>query len=223
MCRNNEKQFDAETCLESIRETRKRLSSCDFQGIERYLIGKRDKTIMLFLELGEIIEKNIDIFFCPNIRWRDRFSNKSFGKETGQNPVHFYVQGDGILYVWLDKGILFIWNEKTKRAVFISHNKGGTTDYHTYNTYHGFHFFDEWVNGGYPSNGYERFSVTPTMENYFPKEQPIFLQDYMKLKEKVDDDYENALLCKQLLEEGLKEILESEKKYLRGMRELNLL
>jgi hypothetical protein len=84
-----------------------------------------------------------------------------------------------------------------------------------------FHFFGEFENGQHSTEGYTRLSFYPSIANYFPNVcPPVTFNDWSALKKNVDEDYKNAVDCRNLLIQAVKEIQEDEQNYLMGIREL---
>lgn len=203
-----------------IRAARYDCEGLDFKDVERYCIDKRDETLTIFLEMENFIQKNLDIFYRPNDTLVKRASNPNYGMVNEHNRVCVFPNGKNQYYVWIDKGIMFYLN--AGEVVYISkmvanREEKWNTAFENLN----FHFFDEFENGHHPTEGYARMSFYPNIANYFPNIcPPVTFNEWSALKKNVDEDYNNAVDCRNLLIRAVKEIQEDELKYLDGVRAL---
>ena len=207
-------------CVVEIRAARYDYEGLDFKEVEKYCIAKRDETLTIFLEMENFIQKNLDIFYRPNDTWVKRASNSNYGMVNEHNRVCVFPNGKNQYYIWVDKGIMFYLNEG--EVVYISKmvDKRGEKWNNAFDN-HKFHFFVEYENGQHPTEGYTRLSFYPSIANYFPNIcPPVTFNEWSALKKNVDEDYKNAVDCRNFLIQAVREIQEDELKYLEGIREL---
>ena len=202
-----------------IRAARYDYEGLDFNDVGQYCIEKRDETLTIFLEMENFIQKNLDIFYRPNETCVKRTSNSNYGMVNGHNRVCVFPDGKNKHYIWVDRGIMFFLNDG--KVVYISKMIARGEKWNTAFDNFKFHYFPEFDEAGkHPTEGYTRLSFFPRMENYFPKENPVTFSDWSNLKKRVDEDYNNAVDCRNLLVQAVKGIQEDEQKYLDGIRAL---
>jgi len=211
-----------------IRATRFDYECVDFKDVERYCIAKWDETLYIFLEMQHFIQTNLDVF----VRTLDVLSprskgNPEFGRTNGRNRVCHFGGSDFLSarnvckhLVWVDGGIAFLLNGKTVVGISKMNPKEDDWVWNTCRELHTFNFFSDWSVEDTPNKGYTRFDSAPTVEDRFRNEHPSTFEGWKSLKEKVDEDYKDALECKNLLVKAVKGIQEDERKYLDGIREL---
>lgn len=208
-------------CVVEIRAARYDYEGLDFKDVEKYCIAKRDETVTIFLEMENFIQKNLDIFYRPTDKWVMRAAaSNNYGMVNEHNRVCVFPNGKNQYYIWVDMGIMFFL--KDGKVVYISKmvDKRGEKWNTAFDNFK-FNFFDEFdENGNHPTEGYTRLSFFPSIEHYFPNANPVTFNDWCALKKKVDEDYKNAVDCRNLLIRAVKEIQEDELKYLEGIREL---
>ena len=207
-------------CVVEIRAARYDYEGLDFKEVERYCIEKRDEALTIFLEMENFIQKNLDVFYRPTDTWVKRTAaSNNYGMKNEHNRVCVFPNGKNQYYVWIDRGIVFYLN--AGKVVYISKmvDKRGEK-WNTAFDNHKFHFFDEFENGQHPTEGYTRLSFYPSIANYFTNASPVTFNEWSALKKNVDDDYENAVDCRNLLIQAVREIQEDELNYLEGIREL---
>ena len=207
-------------CVVEIRAARYDYEGLDFKEVERYCIEKRDETLTIFLEMENFIQKNLDVFYRPNDKWVKRAAaSNNYGMKNEHNRVCVFPNGKNQYYIWIDGGIMFFLNDG--KVVYISKMVDKGEKWNTAFDNFKFHFFDEFENGQHPTEGYTRLSFYPGIANYFPNENPpVTFHEWSALKNKVDEDHKNAVECRNLLIQAVKEIQEDELKYLEGIREL---
>ena len=207
--------------LATIRLAKREYRVMDFKDVEKYCIAKRDETLTIFLEMESFIQKNLDIFYNPDDKWVKRSSaSNDYGMVNEHNRVVAFQYVQGQYYIWIDGGIVFYLNAGV--VVYISkmiERSGMKWNCASDNLrFHYFPEFDE--KGKRPTEGYTRFSFFPRMENYFPKENPVTFSDWSDLKKRVDEDYRNAVECRNFLIQAVKEIQEDEQEHLNGIKAL---
>ena len=200
----------------------------EFADVERYCIAKWDETLCVFLEMQHFIQSNLDVFVDSDdvLSPRSR-GNPEFGRTNGRNRVCHFGGNDFLSarnvckhLVWVDGGIAFLLNGKTVVGISRMNLKEEEWVWNTCRELHTFNFFSDWSIEDTPNKGYTRFDSAPTMEDRFRNEHPSTFEDWKSLKERVDEDYKDALECKNLLVQAVKGIQEDERKYLDGIREL---
>lgn len=208
------------TSVANIRLAKREYRALDFKDVEKYCFAKRDEALTIFLEMEDFIQKNLDIFYTTKDNWtKRREENSNYGMKNEHNRVHVYFASDYKQYVWIDNGIMFIVN--AGKVVYISKMEERLAPKeNTAFDNHKFNYFCEWVDGRHPEEGYSRYSFYPRIENYFSCATPATFVQWSNLKRKVDEDYENAVECRKLLAQAVKEIQEDEQKYLDGIRAL---
>lgn len=203
---DKEEQKDVNSWVKELKKIRKEVEHINFSDVADYCVARREETIKLFLEMAKFIEDNIDVFYNPDWKWVA--SNKCYDAlKNLYNPVLGYSKSNKeYIHFWIPGGLKFLYHLTSKRVLWITHEHGLPTssrdtspDMEKWK----YNFFDFWKNGGqYPIEGYEQYVKTPAYESYFGK-KPDFPQAYFHLKKKVDEDWENAKICRACLKEAI--------------------
>ena len=199
-------QANVDSWLKETRSIRKTIANMSFSDVAAYCVAKREDTIKLFMEMSQFLEDNIDMFLPDD------------AKEGNVNtPVNVYASGDYI-HVWIDDGIKFLLHVPSTRVLWVTHEQGKKTYNYDLDGIH-YHFFTFWDKGRYPKNGYETYLKSPTFESYFG-ELPSNLQWCFDIKDKVDEDWRNANICKDCIKKAIVAISDCEKALLSKIKEV---
>lgn len=219
---DKEEQDDVDSWLKDIRKTREEVEQTNFSDIVDYCVARREETIKLFLEMSTFLEDNIDVFYNPNWKWVQ--SNKCHNAlMNDHNPVLGYSGSKSTVNLWIPGGIKFFFNLSMKRVLWITHerysdfnvDRGTTSDMERLR----YNFFSFWNNGEYPLFGYEKYVCTPSFECYFGA-LPDSPHGYFNIKAKVDNDWENAMICKKCLKEAIVTIHDCDKELLSQIKNM---
>lgn len=218
---NGEDQDTVNSWMKELREIRKEIGQTNFQDVADYCVARREETIKLLLEISKFLEDNIDVFYDANWKWTDTDMGQ-YILMNPNNPVLVSApQGhrgkDDYLRIWIPGGIKFLLQLATTRVVWVTHENKLQYPYRTKTSPDmeewKYNFFELWKFGQYPNEGYEQYVKTPVYENYFGK-RPDTPQGYLYIKEKVDEDWENANICLTCLKNAIAKILDCDKKLL---------
>ena len=220
---DKEEQVDVASCLTSIRETRRKIERTKFDDIADYCVARREETIKLFLEMSKFLEDNIDVFYNPDWEWVP--SNRCREAQMNKyNPVQIYRGSDkNYMHIWITGGLKFLFHLPSKRVLWITHEQGitiGSAASMSINMEKWkYNFFSLWDGGRYPTFGYEQYVKTPTFETYFGA-KPKFPQEYFDFKKKVDQDWENAKICRACLKKAIITIKDCDKELLSNINNM---
>lgn len=197
--------------LKSIRDNRVDINkkSLELDKVVEYCIDRHDRSLTKLLEMERFLEQNLDLFYIPEDTFIQRSSSdKNWGCRNYRNNVLMYRNASGtIVQLWLDHGLTFWYVPQTKKVVYIGHNldekvsyigsgiSGNSSCHHV-----AYNFFPMYVDGNFPSDGYERFFVPPTSLSIDSRSLTSY--EYVsELKKKVDADHENVIkACKCLVD-----------------------
>ena len=212
--------------IKSLLANRELLKKVEYSDVEKYCLDKHEETLALLLEMGNWIEKNMGLFIAAFPSFQ-RGHSEYVGYKNNVTKVLYYKDNAGKntrFTIWLDQGIYFWWIVETKRVVFLSHNIGeGDRDSKVctgghYKTYKFFSQYDE--HHDIPTVGYERF-FDPCHETstIFGRKLDTY-EDWAKLKEDVDFDWNLACKTRKCLVDAFHSIVNDEAEYLRKINEL---
>ena len=212
---------DVDSWLKDIRNARKEVEQTNFSDIADYCVARREETIKLLLEMSKFLEDNIDVFYNPNWKWVK--SNRCAGAlMNSYNPVLGYAGSKETINLWIPGGIKFLLRLSDKRVLWISHERHPRYTHSETNPdmekWH-YNFFAFWEEGQYPKEGYEKYVKTPAFELYFGN-LPTIPQGYFNLKNKVDEDWENAKVCRDCLKEAIVTIHTCDKELLSQIKNM---
>ena len=221
---NNEEMAEVGSWVKEIRILRKKISDTKFDDIADYCVARREETIKLFMEMSKFIEDNLDVFYNPNWEWVP--SNKCWEAQMNKyNPVQTYKKTDkDYLHIWISGGLKFLLRLSSKRVLWITHerelsssSKDTTPDMEKWK----YNFFNFWDGGEYPTEGYEKYVKTPTFETYFGA-KPKSPQEYIDIKRKVEQDWENAKACQACLKKAIIAINDCDKELLSNINSMKV-
>ena len=126
-----------------------------------------------------------------------------------------------IAWVWFPGKIQFLFNMDSNKCLFVSYRKNLEQDWGSNDQYKwkGFNYIECAKNDNYDV-GVESLVRTPSMDTYFPDVHLQLLGDYKSFLNKIDEDYENAVKCKELFNQTIEQIAKSEEEYLKLADEL---
>lgn len=201
---DKEEQENVDSWIKDLREARKEVEQTNFSDIADYCVARREETIKLFLEMSKFIEDNIDVFYNPEWKWVQT-SKCNNALMNINNPILGYSRNTDFIHLWIPGGIKFLLRLSDKRVLWISHERHPRYTHSETNSdmekWH-YNFFNFWEDGHYPKEGYEKYVKTPAFELYFGN-LPTIPQGYFNLKNKVDEDWENAKVCRDCLKEAI--------------------
>ena len=206
-----------------IRANCKKAVKVDFAQIQRYAVACHEDTLLKLMELAQEIEDAKDIWFPTGVIWND------VGDRVLENPItgvkaRFIKRDDQerrYAWVWVRGKIQFFFDLATDTCLFVTvRERYKTEDYGnspdgwmSYNYIHWTGTDDKMLN-------LSDMVGTPCVENYFPKVHLTFLSEHKKLVECVEDDYDQALKCKEALELSFEDINSASNEYVNLANEL---
>ena len=218
---DKEDQKNVDSWIKDLRKVRTEVKHTNFSDIVDYCVARREETIKLFLEMSKFIEDNIDVFYDPNWKWV-QFNTCHNALKNRYNPILGYSTSKETINLWIPGGIKFFFNLLEKRVFWITHerysnfnDKDTSPDMERWR----YNFFFFWDNGKYPSCGYEKYVRTPSFECYFGA-LPDSPHGYFDIKAKVDEDWENAKLCRTCIWEAIETIHTCDKELLSKINDM---
>lgn len=206
--------------LAKIRANANKARQIDFAKMRQYAVERHEDTLNILIGLSLEIEKLHDIWFPHNIIWHSVDSNSLHNPFTGVK-LSYRQQDKKIAWVWFPGKIQFLFNMNTNKCLFVSYRKNLEQDGGSYDQYKwkGFNFLECAKNDNY-NDGIESFVKTPSWETYFPDIHLQLLGDYQGFLNKIDEDYENAVRCRELFNQTIELIAKNEEEYLKLAAEL---
>lgn len=182
----------------------------DYGRMCRFAVGRHEDALYILMEVASDIEKLASIWFPAGITWRTFRTNHLVNPLTGVH-ISYVNKEKRIAWVWLPGGIEFLFNLSTDKCLFVTLRKDMMSE-DPY-SFKSFHFINQVDDKTY-SHGVESLVRTPTVETYFPEIKLDLLSDYKSLLESVNEDYEMAVKCKELIDTAIESIAKNEEAYL---------
>ena len=206
--------------LAKIRANANKARLVDFAKMRQYAVERHEDTLDILIGLSLEIEKLRDIWFPYGIVWHSIDSNSLHNPLTGVK-LSYRNRDKNVAWVWFPCKIQFLFNMNTNKCLFVSYRKNLGQDGGSYDQYKwkGFNFLECAKNDNY-NDGIESFVKTPSWETYFPDIHLQLLGDYQGFLNKIDEDYENAVRCKELFNQTIELIAKNEEEYLKLAAEL---
>lgn len=210
--------------VDRIQAIRQQALKVDFEKMKQYAVSRHEDTIRTLMEVACDIEDTITDFW-----FTDGITLDAIGDNVMRNPLTGvrarYVQGvpsSGRVWVWYPGRVQFLLDVKNTKVKSILHRRTSVAedsrrsdDVYRYDNFKFLNCGDERVPGGL-----ERFLKSPTFECYFPGVKPTQLDEYKKILDQVDEDYNLAVKCRESLAIAKVEIVENGQKWLEEAEEL---
>lgn len=206
-----------------IRANCRKAVKVDFGAIQRYAVARHEDTLLKLMELAQEIENANDIWFPSHVTWNE------VGNDVLENPItgvkaRFVKRDDEArryAWVWVCGKIQFFFDLKTNTCLFVTvrekyndeYDSNGSGGWKTYR-------FIPWTGTDDKMLNLSDMVGTPCVENYFPKVHLTFLSEHQKLVEQVENDYDQALKCKEALELAFEDIGKASSAYMNLANEL---
>ena len=202
----------------------RKAAKVDFAAIQRYAVACHEDALLKLMELAQEIENAKDIWFPANVTWKD------MGGNVCENPItkvkiRFIredVQPSRYAWVWVSGRIQFFFDTTTDTCIFVSvrdereNDKYDSSDYDMWKRYR----FIPWTGMDDKMLNLSDMVGSPCVENYFPNIHLTFLSEHQRLVEAVESDYDQALKCKEALEQAFEDIGRASNEYMSLANEL---
>ena len=203
--------------ISRIRSMRQLACGVDYARMRQFAVNRHEDTLKILMEVAEDIEKLCSIWFPRDIIWH------SLGGDKFQNPftgayLSYENKENRVAWVWVIGGIQFLFNLGTDRCLYVAH-RDPINDCGASNHWKSFNYVDRVKDVTY-SHGIESLVKTPVFEEYFPNVKLEILSDYEKLLTQINEDYNNALKCRELLDKTIEDIAKNEEEYMERARNL---
>ena len=194
----------------------------DFAAIQRYAVACHEDALLKLMELAQEIENANDIWLPAGVTW------KKVGDNVAENPItkvklRFIKRDDEssrYAWVWVSGKIQFFYDLTTRTCIFVSvrEEKCGydSNDCDRWKRYK----FIPWTGIDDKMLNLPDMVGSPCVETYFPNIHLTFLSEHQKLVEAVESDYDQALKCKEALEQAFEEIGRASSEYMNLANEL---
>jgi hypothetical protein len=203
--------------ISKIRSMRQLACGVDYARMRQFAVNRHEDTLKILMEVAEDIEKLCSIWFPRDITWHSLSSDKLQNPFTG--AYLSYVNKDKrVAWVWVRGGIEFLFNLRTNKCLYVAH-RDPINDCGASNQWKSFNYVDKVKDETY-SHGIESLVTAPVFEEYFPKVKLEILFDYEQLLTKINEDYNNALKCRELLDKTIEDIAKNGETYMQTIRNL---
>lgn len=206
-----------------IRANCRKALKVDFAAIQRYAVARHEDTLIKLMELAQEIEAATDIWFPAGVIWNDLEDSVLENPITGVK-ARFIKRDDQArryAWVWVRGKIQFFFDLKTNTCLFVTVREKYNTEYDGngsggWKSYR----FIPWTGTDDNLLNLSDMVGTPCVENYFPKVHLTFLHEHQRLVEQVETDYDQALKCKEALEQSFEDIGRASNEYMNLANEL---
>lgn len=202
-----------------IKSMRQLACGVDYARMRQFAINRHEDTLKILMEVAEDIEKLCSIWFPRDITWH------SLGSDKLQNPftgayLSYVDKEKGVAWVWVRGGIEFLFNLKTDKCLFVAHRDPiNDNEYSTSYKWKSFNHVEQ-VNDDTYTHGIESLVKAPAVDTYFPKVKLELLSDYEQFLVRINEDYNNALKCRELLDKTIEDIAKNGETYMQTIRNL---
>ena len=203
--------------ISRIKSMRQLACGVDYARMRQFAVNRHEDTLKILMEVAEDIEKLSSIWFPHDIIWHSLSSDKLENPFT-KAYLAFVDKENRVAWVWVRGGIQFLFNLKTNKCLYVAH-RDPINDCGSSNQWKSFNYVDRVKDETY-SHGIESLVKTPVVEEYFPNVKLEILFDYEQLLTKINEDYNNALKCRELLDKTIEDIAKNEEEYMERARNL---
>ena len=191
----------------------------DYARMRQFAVNRHEDTLKILMEVAEDIEKLCHIWFPRDITWHTISSDKLQNPFTGAYLA--YVDKEKrVAWVWVRGGIEFLFNLRTNKCLYVAHRDPiNDNEYSVSYKWKSFNHVAQVDDDTY-SHGIESLVKTPTVDTYFPKVKLELLSDYEKFLTQINEDYNNALKCRELLDKTIEDIAKNGETYMQTIRNL---
>lgn len=184
----------------------------DYARMQRFAVARHEDALSILMEVASDIEKLAQIWFPNGIIWHTVRTNQLVNPLTGIR-VSYVNEKKKVAWVWLKGGIEFLFNLSLNKCLFVTRRKDAvdmSEDAYSFKHYR----FIKQVDDDTYSRGIECLVKSPSVETYFPGVNLELLSEYKSLLDCVNEDYEMAVNCRELLDTTLEGIEKNEEAYL---------
>lgn len=206
-----------------IRANFRKAEKVDFGAIQRYAVARHEDTLLKLMELAQEIENAHDIWFPSHVTWNE------LGDRVLENPITgvkaYFIRRDDearrYAWVWVRGKLQFFFDLKTNTCLFVTVREKYNDEYDS-NSSSGWksYRFIPWTGTDAKLLNLSDMVGTPCVENYFPNVHLTFLSEHQKLVEQVENDYDQALKCKEAFELAFEDIGKASNEYMNLANEL---
>lgn len=205
--------------ISRIRSMRQLACGVDYARMRQFAVNRHEDTLKILMEVAEDIEKLCYIWFPHDITWHSLSSDKLQNPFTGAY-LSYVNKEKRVAWVWVKGGIQFMFNLRTNKCLYVAHRDPiHDNEYSISYKWKSFNHVVQVDDDTY-SHGIESMVKTPTVETYFPKVKLELLSDYEQFLMQINDDYENALKCRELLDKTIEDIAKNGEAYMKTVRNL---
>ena len=192
----------------------------NYARMRQFAVNRHEDTLKILMEVAEDIEKLRSIWFPRDITWHSLSSDKIQNPFTGVYLAYVVNDNRRVAWIWVRGGIEFLFNLKLNKCLFVAHRDPiNDIEYVTSYRWKSFNHVEP-VNDDNFSRGIESLVKTPVVEAYFPNVKLEVLSDYEKLLTQINEDYDNALKCRELLDKTIEDIAKNGESYMETARNL---
>lgn len=191
----------------------------DYARMRQFAVNRHEDTLKILMEVAEDIERMCSIWFPSGITWHSLSSDKVQNPFTGVY-LSYVNEEKRVAWVWIRGGIQFMFNLETNKCLYVAHrDPNNDNEYSCSYKWKSFNHVKQIEDETY-SHGIESMVKTPTVEMYFPNVKLELLSDYEHLLRQINEDYENALKCRELLDKTIEDIARNGETYMQTARNL---
>ena len=205
--------------ISKIKSMRQLACGVDYDRMRQFAVNRHEDTLKTLMEVAGDIEKLCSIWFPSDIIWHSLSSDKCQNPFTGVY-LSWVNKEKRVAWVWVRGGIEFLFNLSTNKCLYVAHrDQINDNEYSCSYKWKSFNHVDQ-VNDDTYSHGIESLVKTPAVETYFPKVKLELFSDYEQFLTQINEDYNNALKCRELLDKTIEDIANNVDTYMERVRNL---
>lgn len=205
--------------ISRIKAMRQLACGVDYSRMRQFAVNRHEDTLKILMEVADDIEKLNSIWFPSDIIWDSLSSDKCQNPLTGVY-LSWVNKEKRVAWVWIRGGIEFLFNLRTNKCLYVAHRDPiNDNEYSSSYKWKSFNHVIQVDDDTY-SHGIESMVKTPTVETYFPKVKLELLSDYEQLLVEINEDYNNATKCRELLDKTIEDIAKNGETYMQTIRNL---
>ena len=205
--------------ISKIRSMRQLACDVDYARMRQFAVNRHEDTLKILMEVAEDIEKLNSIWFPSGLTWHSLSSDKLHNPFTGVY-LSYVNEEKRVAWVWIRGGIQFLFNLRTNKCLYVAHrDPNNDNEYSCSYKWKSFNHVKQIEDETY-SRGIESMVNTPAIETYFPKVKLELLSDYEHLLTQINEDHDNALKCRELLDKTIEYIAKNGETYMQTARNL---
>lgn len=202
-----------------IKSMRQLACGVDYARMRQFAVNRHEDTLKILMEVAEDIEALCHIWFPRDITWHSLSSDKLQNPFTGAY-LSYVNKEKRVAWVWVRGGIQFLFNLRTNKCLFVAHRDPiNDNEYSTSYKWKSFNHVEQ-VNDDTYTHGIESLVKAPAVDTYFPKVKLELLSDYEQFLVRINEDYNNALKCRELLDKTIEDIAKNGETYMQTIRNL---